>query len=478
MAIIAAILSCNISCSPMYDIKDDEVSSNHHGIPGALNDLHRDLPDQIITESKCKMYAVLLSLIDPRGRNHRPIVSNVLSMNTEELEKRYGKLSRNKVVELYMVAVDSYRSASTLGKPLVELVECMRQINDPIAYMFTHNPELVLILNLYRQILADPAYKINLGLINLRLFQPAFIESLKRIFNKHLRDSNNPYSGQNITADASTSIRTRPLVSSHRHREQERLRKQRLKILRPALKSDKTLRAKRRRLLREEGQVDTLREVRLEFDSQQREQMASTVRILDTSFRSHGRELEPNLKQDAQRTQYIENMEENSPESQDISDAHSQEIDQRPRMNALVSAPLAGLPVLDKSSSHPQDQPQHSSNRTADSSSRTQKQQPRIVSTTKDLTPESESGVIGVLASNQPREGRQDQIKQKSPLSAGVQNLPKPVARHIMSAPQPKYVSSFRELVSSTSSQERVSITIEGSDFLLIRRPFWLSVDL
>lgn len=224
---------------------EDELSScKCSDIPEAVNYLNLVLPDGMALEDKCKRYAIMSALLAPKGRSHNIAASKVIRMREEEVNSDYARMNADELVEHYMILIDSYRAASKLGPPLLEMLECLRRIKSPNAHMYLENPELVMIVDIYKKILESPDTKIDISCINLDIYHPAFIKSLRKIFQGHLQMDTAESSFYKQLQDDDELL----MVTSQRHRESERLRKQRLRILRPETERRKATLRQRRRL--------------------------------------------------------------------------------------------------------------------------------------------------------------------------------------------------------------------------------------
>lgn len=241
-----------ISSSPL--IEDQGSSVVCEDIAEAIVYIHENSPDQMTLEDKCIRYAVMASMIKPKGRLHDKAVILVLKMPEDQLLGLYRELDDNQIGGHFMTAIDGFRAASMLGPPFLELIECIKKINTPSVKVYLDGEELNMILRLYRQVLKDPDTKISFNDIDIRGFHRAFIISLMHLFKDHIQSDSEIYHNlkDRIGDEASSSGRKQRIIpkgpitdserwemrreerrglASHRHREQERLRKQRLKIL-------------------------------------------------------------------------------------------------------------------------------------------------------------------------------------------------------------------------------------------------------
>lgn len=248
LAVATAIIS-RIECLPVIFHRDYEYSFvKCNDIPTAIDYLHETIAQEMPLEKRCKKYAVMASFLASKGRPHSMAMTLVFRMADSETDQFYQRLKANgELPALYMAAIDGYRAASRVTPPFLELIDCLRQIDEPCVVTYLNNPELHVILDFNNQVLQSPNAKIDLEPIRRSHFSPAFLTSLRNIFKDNLSDDDcRTIQDQEQSDSASTSDRrlkrknypwgTRDpeqMVTTHRHREQERLRKYRLNILKP-----------------------------------------------------------------------------------------------------------------------------------------------------------------------------------------------------------------------------------------------------
>lgn len=252
-AIIAAsaMISDMIRCAPI------KRTQRCKDIAEAMNLLSETMPTQMTLDERCKRFAVLSSILSAaKGRPQSRGLSQVLSMSEDDLSAHYENLTlNNELMAAYMVAIDGYRSSFQLGPPFLDLIACLKQIGTPQIRPYLNNPELKLTERTYKKTIQSPDIKIDLDSIDFRKFTPAFQTSFIHLFRRNLqndtwvtrhlmRHGEQPNTTDQhypeMTLDETRHmIRTlgrndpRRMVTTHRHREQERLRKQRLRILQP-----------------------------------------------------------------------------------------------------------------------------------------------------------------------------------------------------------------------------------------------------
>lgn len=304
----------NIDCVPT-DI-DHDWYSNCRNPPEAVDFMSQLLPDQMPLQERCKRYTLLFQFIKEKRLPSRHEVFRLSEISAEEVSKRYQEIDARDLSEFYMIAIDGYR-ASKLSRPVLELCECLSLIGTPYGEMYLKNPELTMTLDLYKRVLESPETKIDLGKMELRNFHPASQQRLKILFKEYLKDSD-------VSSDNSTELkrgRGRPVSEPprssgipparrrkvpiagvtdeelieqrrkrnrdlgrgrlrrfrerhpSRHREQERLRQQRLRILNPELVRNRVRRWDlRQRELRKQRLEEQRKRLRAEMEVYIKEQ--------------------------------------------------------------------------------------------------------------------------------------------------------------------------------------------------------------
>lgn len=156
-------------------------------ISDAIIYLYKRLPDEMILADKCKRYAIMTSYLKPMGRLHNKAVSQVLRMSLDELNQVYQEFSPDRVGAFYMTAIDGFRAASSLGPPFLELIECLKELNNISLKPYLDDEELNIIIELYEHVLESPDTKIDLNLIpNVDRFRRAFVVSLLNMFEDNI----------------------------------------------------------------------------------------------------------------------------------------------------------------------------------------------------------------------------------------------------------------------------------------------------
>lgn len=255
--VVLIIIGYNIDgCNPMLlSIRQPDSKIQCDDVAEAMNHLYERLPQQMVLEDRCKRYIVMTSFLKPKGRLHTLALQKVLKLSEAKLNRIHQELqARGELDELYMAAIDGYRAASSLGLAFLELVECMKRIDSPLVKNYLEGAELKLILELYKQVHESAHTKINLDQIpGLKRYHRAFIVSLMHLFRDRIHSDNPLYrSLMYRKGDESSSSGPAPPIdekndaavrakrrderryfAEHRHREQERLRRRRIKLIHP-----------------------------------------------------------------------------------------------------------------------------------------------------------------------------------------------------------------------------------------------------
>lgn len=168
-----------IACTPIENDIHKETR-RFKDTTKALNYMHELLPDNISLEEKCKRYALLLAMAAATGPNHESDVHELVRMDNRQLDERYQAIDDNRLGLLYMRATEKYR-IGRLARPFLEIISCLGKIDTLSARRFLNDPELLIIVNLYKQSLGLPAVTISLDKIKAQ-FHPMFLASLRNLF--------------------------------------------------------------------------------------------------------------------------------------------------------------------------------------------------------------------------------------------------------------------------------------------------------
>lgn len=263
----------------------------------ALNHMYENLPAQISIDEKCKRYAVLSFMALSERLPYRKTVLDVISMDEDELNKQYDEMHVNSVIYVFCSAIDRYR-ITQLAPAFVDVVECLGRIGVPEVRTFLNNKELVLVVDLYKQVLGLPGAYIDVDKLDLTQFSPAFRSRFGSLFPEY-SDRFSPSSATIPEDHISFQPQAEP-PAENRHliqrRERSRLDKQRLKILNP--KGICKYKEERRRLANRREQSilpqpsDTPEVVKIKLRARERREKANERR------RSRRRELREILHQE------------------------------------------------------------------------------------------------------------------------------------------------------------------------------------
>lgn len=305
----------DIECSPLHF--DYRLVGKCHDIPEAVNFLNQSLPVGMPLEERCKRYALLSQIHRQRRLPSRLEIFRLSELPAADVDIRFQAIDDRQLSDFYMTAIDGYR-AMELAPPVIELYECLRMFDTSYGAMYLKNPELSFTVDLYRRVLESPDGKIDLDLVELRNFYPAFQERIRYLFKDYIRgaetNDSTPTTGcktrigrpkkekrGDVILETSSTTSLRPAVfprmrellnagwteeqiigrrrrrklevarersrrlreaNPHRHREQERLRQQRLRIMNPDLVRER-IRSweRRRRDRRKERQEEQSKEI-------------------------------------------------------------------------------------------------------------------------------------------------------------------------------------------------------------------------
>lgn len=260
--VIALAVSSNTNSLPVLGAVHHE--NIHLKCNDVLDHVHASFPDEMALEDRCKRYAVVSSLLSAKGRPQHMARAIICQMSGEEIDRMYLALEADdELPRLFMTAIDGYR-ASKLGPAFLELIECLKPINRPYIGTYLHNPELVLVVDLYKRVLQSPEMKLDLGNMQLEHFSHAFLRRLGYLFENNLHESAaRPMRDNDSSRNGKLRQRVFPwgrrdpeeLSTRHHHREQERLRNYRLKLLDPTIR-EKAREQQRQRRLKDSLQRD------------------------------------------------------------------------------------------------------------------------------------------------------------------------------------------------------------------------------
>lgn len=246
----------------------DECRPARHTGKTRLNDvsqaiefMHQYMPTQMSLDEKCKRYAVMSSKAISEKLPHKRTVHKVATVDFEELDKQYSQIDITRISYVYMTAIDRYR-VTKLAPPFIDLVECLKKIDTPIVKKYLSNIELIIILDLYKQVLGMPNTNLDVKSLDLsgHKFSPAFLTWLGMLFKGKLdipgiSEAQLPGTSGMVEADvAKLDKKQLKQLQQEEHicrrRERSRLRQQRLRAIDPDL-----IRARRREQQRKRTRV-------------------------------------------------------------------------------------------------------------------------------------------------------------------------------------------------------------------------------
>lgn len=252
IAIVSAVIPIsNIHCG------EDEVpflyrTGRFNDVAHAINYMHyRYLPGSISREERCKRYAVFADIALSQRFPFEETVREVAMMEADNLDRHYDAMHIDRIIYVLMSAIDRYRVTKLLPQ-FIELIECLEQIEAPAIKTYLNNSELVLILDLYKQVLGLPCKMIDIKSVDLTKFRKAFWKTLRNLFGEYF-DIDSIYSDAllaSIEPNASSRSSNRPDIAStsqtrgeqrqsrrelfeYRRREYSRLTQQRLRMIDP-----------------------------------------------------------------------------------------------------------------------------------------------------------------------------------------------------------------------------------------------------
>lgn len=236
----------HINCAKGKEKQSDFVTANRiRDMAQAINLMYVNLPADMSMEQKCKRYAVLSSLTLAEKVPSRSTVSKVQKMDEVELDKNYRAIGASRIGYAYMSAIDRFR-VTRLAPSFLELIDCLKQIDIPGVKAYLDNQELVLIYDLYKQVLGLPGTKINLLNLDLTQFRRAFWGPFRNLFREHIDvdnlfskfalDPDDPdfaSSANSLSDEQCTDPKLRKQELLNQRKERSRLAKQRVKMMDP-----------------------------------------------------------------------------------------------------------------------------------------------------------------------------------------------------------------------------------------------------
>lgn len=290
---VVALTIGNTCGGPIKDPNDTRRMTDGK-ICGLIDRMRRYLPSYISLDERCQRYTVLLSLCG--GVPNESLVFRVATMDKSNLSNHYEEMSLHNRTALLMAAADRYR-ITNLAPSFLELVDCIRQIDQPSAQGYVEHDEIVVIENLYRQVLGLPGITIDLKNLNLNRFHPAFRATLGNLFRQYFdidgmcdtslapvrRHPHKPMEPSGLASDPEEATRMLENIKQriryrehrlHQKRERSRLSNQRQRLLEPEIMHERyraqqrRLRVRRRQQKHEKVLLSMIQGRGLDFDSQ------------------------------------------------------------------------------------------------------------------------------------------------------------------------------------------------------------------
>lgn len=247
-----------LSCSPSgrYNIN---LTRKCIDIARSVSRLHSMFPGNMSLEDRCKRYAVTSSILGSKDRSRRVAIDTVVG-DVHILQRYHDEIFPADLGPLYMNIIDGFR-LSQLEPALLDVIECLHQVDTPAAKAYLGNREIGVIIDLYNRVVRSPDTKIDIDTVHCLSKHPAFGMSLIRLFTKYLPNAPTIDLDKRILGASSSSTSTsKRLLTPYKYREFDRLQKQRQKIMEPESFLEKARIRKRKRGQRLREQEQQLRE--------------------------------------------------------------------------------------------------------------------------------------------------------------------------------------------------------------------------
>lgn len=265
LVVLTALIVLGCTRSSAVDNYNINLTGKCIYVSDALNRLHAALPGNMTLDDKCRRYAIASSILGTTGGAREQVVADILQLEENTLLQHYRNINPVDLGPLFMNAIDGYR-LSQLGPALVDVVECLRRLDTPPARNFLKKKEFNIIMQLYNQVLHSPDTKIDLSGFNFDKMHPSFKVSLVNLFGRYLPDDTPAIDLDHICPGArcgsSASRPNQHELRRFRQREQERLRQQLLRIVKPdesRAKARVRQQNRRQRIRQEEREMRLLR---------------------------------------------------------------------------------------------------------------------------------------------------------------------------------------------------------------------------
>lgn len=368
----------NIGCGPYKDRSSSIYKSGRlNDVAQATTLMQKYLPHSLSLEVKCKRYAVLAERAMYERFPQRKTVIDVANMNEEDLETRYGQLNTTRIAWLYMSTIDRYR-ISQLGTPIIDLVECLRMLDTSASRIYLNNPEISIILVLYKQVLGMSDTALDVQGMDFKKYFPSFRETLRNLFKEYMdidgilgdasaETDKHIESASALDAESKTNPQNRRTESprlersSYTQRENQRLFQQRVRVAKPEkvqkYREDRRKRYKEQRLLLskpvntpEESEAQRVAKMRFERMSERQRRRRKAIRerkqqqqverlcyppqsleAKDVEQHHHALQIDPTVHQPILRTNIalegIELQQSSDPLAEPVAPEPSQQVD-------------------------------------------------------------------------------------------------------------------------------------------------------
>lgn len=225
--------------------------------------MHERLPEEMSIEEKCKRYAVLSCTALSKNLPYDSTVLKVLMMDRADLDYYQSRLNTTRLSLMYMIAIDRYR-VTELAPPIIDIVECLRRIDSPVVRRYLYNPELVLIVDVYKQILGLSNTTVDFARLDFTKFTRPFWRAFCHLFEGLLDiDSirNHPYCAIARSVNTQNNLHQPDAQEQAKRthlesiRERHRLARQRSRIMNGGLSRERNreyLRLRRKRIQEQE----------------------------------------------------------------------------------------------------------------------------------------------------------------------------------------------------------------------------------
>lgn len=161
------------------------LKSRFNDVAESITYMYNQLSSDMPLEEKCKRYAILSSKALIERLPYQRTALYVATMDESRLNQSYKDMNISQISSALIAAVDRYR-ITKLERPFIDIIECLKQLNMSSVQEYLKDDELVIILDLYKQVLGLPSSMIDIKSLDLGQFHPAFASTLKVLFRGRL----------------------------------------------------------------------------------------------------------------------------------------------------------------------------------------------------------------------------------------------------------------------------------------------------